>query len=63
MSDARVVLIKPGDVLVIGNTGVLENPCLAIFGPIKDALGLAGVVIFEGDIDLAAVTPPTTASA
>jgi hypothetical protein len=61
MTDAtRVVLIKPGDVLLIGNVG--ENvdyealPDLA--EKLKSALGIAHVAIFEADIDLASVPIP-----
>jgi hypothetical protein len=61
VSDTRIVLVKPGDLLVIGNVGALyedeQDPDLTPLTTIKEALGLAGVVVFEGDIDLAAVTP------
>lgn len=59
MTDTRIVLVKPGDMLIIGNVGALPDGQLeqgmTSLGGIKDALGLAGLVIFEGDIDLAAV--------
>ncbi|GFH34305.1 hypothetical protein [Streptomyces pacificus] len=66
MSDTRVVLVKPGDLLLIGNVGELDTDTLyeqvpQLLENIKTALGLAGVVIFEGDIDLAAATPPMKA--
>jgi hypothetical protein len=61
MDSARVVLIKPGDVLLIGNVGELTDEAIQQAGPVvaalKDTLGLAEVLIFEADIDLAAVTP------
>lgn len=52
----RVVLIEPGDVLLIGNLGRLESPeqiepvvrCL-------DELGIASLV-FSADIDLDSIT-------
>lgn len=63
MSEARVVLVKPGDLLIIGNVGTLyedeQGPDLTPLTTIKEALGLAGAVVFEGDIDLAAVTAPS----
>ena len=62
MSDARIVLVKPGDLLIIGNVGALPDgqwePGAARLAEIKEALGLAGIVVFEGDIDLAAVSQP-----
>jgi hypothetical protein len=60
--EARIVLIKPGDVLVIGNVGALPEeswgPAVDHLTPLKEALGLAGVVVFEGDVNLAAVAAP-----
>ena len=54
MTDTRIVLI-------IGNVGTLPaeavEQALAGINALKESLGLAGIVIFEGDIDLAAVTP------
>lgn len=64
MSDTRVVLVKPGDLLLIGNIGTLydgpEAPDLTALDGLKQALGLAGIVVFEGDIDLAAVAQRRT---
>jgi hypothetical protein len=61
MTGARIVLVKPGDVLLIGNVGKIEcDDWPAATGhleTIKAAFGLAGLVVFAGDIDLAAVTP------
>lgn len=63
MGDARVILLKPGDLLLIGNTGVIEPEAMQAAAPqiaaLKDTLGLAGIAVFEGDIDLAAVTTAT----
>lgn len=56
MSEARVVLVKPGDVLILGNVGTGSVAQLQDLLPaFKDALSLAYVVVFEGDIDMAAV--------
>ena len=59
MSDTRIVLVKPGDVLVIGNLGPLtDEDADHLHGPLvelKGRLRLAAVALFEGDIDLAVV--------
>lgn len=51
--EVRVVLLKPGDVLAIGNVGTditeAEAEAMARF---RDAIGLRGVWIFPGDIQL-----------
>ncbi|MGW6739710.1 hypothetical protein ACWGDX_03005 [Streptomyces sp. NPDC055025] len=53
----RVVLVKPGDVLLIGNVGSLDTDALTnageAFTQLRSALGLAGIFVFEDDIDLA----------
>lgn len=57
MSDeTRVVLIKPGDVLLIGNVGNTINLIGApkLLGDLKRVLGLEQIVVFEADIDIAA---------
>lgn len=58
-TSARVVLVKPGDILIIGNIGTLDDEAIATAGEavsrLHTQLGLAGVVLFEGDIDLATV--------
>ncbi|MCX5066918.1 hypothetical protein OOJ91_13785 [Micromonospora lupini] len=55
--ETRVVLVKPGDVLVFGNVGEFATPKdLARLGKrLKKALGVKDVVLFVGDIDLAVV--------
>lgn len=56
MSDAaRIVLVKPGDVLIFGNVTVdVDDPVLTeTMTSLKEMLGLAGVLIFDDDIDLA----------
>lgn len=56
MEGVRVVLVKPGDVLVFGNVGDLSADSLANGAEfLKERLGLAAVVFFAADIDLAAV--------
>ena len=54
MSDGtkRVILLKPGDTLIIGNTGALDDELLAHIEPIKERLQLAQILIFEADIDI-----------
>lgn len=65
MTDAvRVVLLKPGDVLLIGNVGQLAEDALDALhegaAQLRSALGLAQVALFEGDIDLSATTQSST---
>lgn len=54
--ETRVFLVKPGDVIVFGNVGAIDIEDL---GPhltnLKDALGLKHIVIFDADIDMAAI--------
>lgn len=51
----RVVLIKPGDVLVFGNVGDVSERVAATAGALRDQLRLAHVVLFPQDIDIAAI--------
>lgn len=58
MSETRVVLVKPGDLLIFGNVGsaCYDAESLNILGArLKELLGISYVVFFEDDIDLAAV--------
>lgn len=59
----RTVVLKPGDVLLIGNVGQLDDETLAglpdTLGPLAQALGLGTVTVFEHDIHLTAATPVT----
>jgi hypothetical protein len=58
---ARIVLVKPGDVLAIGNfTGDCDALSEALNG-LKEHLGLAHILVFEDDIDLAAISSTKTA--
>lgn len=58
-AEQRVVLVKPGDLLVFGNVGeVLPESLIAMQDAVnvmKEKLRLAGVFLFEHDIDMAAV--------
>lgn len=51
----RVVLVKPGDALVFGNVGDVPERVVATAGALRDQLQLAAVLLFQGDIDMAAV--------
>lgn len=51
----RVVLVKPGDVLIFGNVGSIGPDEIEKLPNLRDALGLRAVLVFEDDIDLAAV--------
>jgi hypothetical protein len=55
MTETRVVLVKPGDVLIFGNVGNFDSSIADRFGDLKDLLGLKQIVIFTEDIDLAAI--------
>lgn len=52
----RIVLLKPGDTLMIGNVGAFSPEDLAAAGDalaaIRDKLGLAQILIFAEDIDI-----------
>lgn len=54
MNETRVVLVKPGDVLIFGNVGPVEGDWTGV-GNLKDLLGLKAVLVFTEDIDLAAI--------
>lgn len=58
-SETRVVVVKPGDVLVFGRVGEMldaEPGALDdLLEPLKTMLGLKQVLMFVGDIDLAAI--------
>jgi hypothetical protein len=58
MSDARIVLVKPGDVLILGNVTLPpDGDALETFhvslGKLRETLGLEHILVFEDDIDLA----------
>lgn len=58
-TDTRVVLVKPGDVLIFGNVGDLldcdgrPSGVADALDFIKHLLRLEAVLIFEADIDMA----------
>jgi hypothetical protein len=56
-SDVRhVVLVKPGDLLVFGNVGEVDVESVeALNAHLHERLGIE-VVLFAGDIDMAAVS-------
>lgn len=57
MADTRVVLVKPGDVLIFGNIGdsVDVEEAADAARSLKDHLRLAAIWFFNEDIDLAVV--------
>lgn len=61
----RIVLLKPGDVLCIGNLGPMgSEDCADLYASLanlKESIGLHAVAVFEADIDLAALTPTVVA--
>lgn len=53
----RVLLVKPGDVLLVGNVGIPHDlVMLREAGQALDALGIRAV-FFAEDIDMTRVTP------
>jgi len=55
VSATRVVLVKPGDVLIFGNVGDAASGDWSGVESLKELLGLKAIVVFDEDIDLAAV--------
>lgn len=51
----RVVLVKKGDVLAIGNVGKVSERSMATAASLRDQLQLSAVLLFEGDIDMTAL--------
>lgn len=58
-NDPRAVLLKPGDLLVIGNVGSLPVEAIEHLDEglrqIKEALGIEGVLIFENDVSVSSI--------
>ncbi|WP_084963345.1 winged helix-turn-helix domain-containing protein [Thermoactinospora rubra] len=52
----RVLLVRPGDALIIGNVGTIPERVAATAAALRDQLQLSAVVLFAGDIDMAAVS-------
>ena len=64
MDGARVVLVKPGDVLIFGNVGAVDEERFRPLGTeLKEVTGVRLVVAFSDDIDLAAVSAAVPAEA
>ncbi|WP_156206149.1 hypothetical protein [Streptomyces lycii] len=60
-SGTRVVLVKPGDVLVFGNVGDVDAEQVSLLGGLlRDLLPDTQVVLFAEDIDMAAVPCSTS---
>lgn len=56
MDGKRFVLVKPGDVLVFGGVGSIDQEVAEGFvGALRDQLGIEHVVFFSGDIDMDAI--------
>lgn len=55
MSGTRVVVVKPGDVLIFGNVSADQNTSAfaETMRSLKEQLGLARILVFEDDIDIA----------
>lgn len=54
-SETRLVIVKPGDVLVLANVGPLGDEVPDLLRALKEDLGLAHVLVFAEDADLSAV--------
>jgi hypothetical protein len=59
LNDRRAVLLKPGDLLIIGNVGDLDPGALESMRvgliELRESLDLAGIVIFEEDVDMTTI--------
>jgi DNA-binding winged helix-turn-helix (wHTH) protein len=51
----RILIVKPGDVLVFGNVGAVNERIAATANTLRDQLALRQVVLFQADIDMAAL--------
>jgi hypothetical protein len=63
--DTRIVLVKPGDVLILGNvTSFPDDDRLhTALSTLRERLRLSEVFVFEDDIDLAVKPAGTCADA
>jgi hypothetical protein len=57
MSDTRIVLVNPGDVLILGNVAIpvdkeAREAFDTVFHTLKETVGLAHVLVFEDGVDL-----------
>lgn len=57
MSDAetRLVIVKPGDVLVLANVGELGEDLPDLLTALKEELGLRHILVFARDPDLSVI--------
>lgn len=54
--DIRILLVQPGDVLVLSNLGAVDpEEMLRMAADLKEATGAARVWCFEEDIDLTVI--------
>lgn len=61
-AETRIVLVKPGDILMFGNVGGFDLDAVSdALGALTKELGLRHVYVFEDDIDLAVVPDGSTA--
>ncbi len=49
---AQIVTLERGDFLVIANIGDVTDELAAAVGVLKEALGVAGVIVFSGAPEL-----------
>lgn len=54
-SMTRVMLIKAGDVLVLSGCGEVSERVAATAAALRDQLGLAGILLVPGDVDMTAL--------
>lgn len=55
-AEHRLVIVRPGDILVVGRTPALTEDLALRF---KEALGLAGISTMREGIDIGSVRYPT----
>lgn len=53
MSEKRIVLVKPGDILIFGNVGPIDPEDLEhATAKLREAVGIDQIFFFGGDIDM-----------
>lgn len=59
LNERKAVLLKPGDLLIIGNVGEMDPGALESMRvgliELRESLDLAGIVIFEEDVDMTTI--------
>jgi hypothetical protein len=59
LNERKAVLLKPGDLLIIGNLGHpssgAHQALMVGLSELRESLDLAGIVLFEEDVDLASI--------